>query len=168
MANLGGVFDATKIKPDSGREPIPSGEYPAMIVDSDMRKTKDGHGQYLELVHEIIDGPYKGRKLWARLNLVNSNQQTSGIAQAQLSAVAHASGVLTLTDSQQLHNRPMLIRVEFLRAAPPKRDTDSNEIRGWKSPGSAAQAAPVATGAPAVASAPATAAPPWARPAAVA
>lgn len=165
MANLGGVFDATKIQPDAGREPIPSGEYPAMIVDSDMRKTKDGSGQYLELVHEIIDGPFKGRKLWARLNLVNSNQQTASIAQAQLSAIAHATGVLTFTDSQQLHNRPMLVRVEFVRAAPPKRTSDSNEVRGWKSLGSAPTAPPPA--AVAANQAPATAsAPPWARPAA--
>lgn len=169
MANLGGVFDATKIKPDAGREPIPSGEYPAMIVDSDMRKTKDGSGQYLELVHEIMDGPYKGRKLWARLNLVNQNQQTASIAQAQLSAIAHATGVLTFTDSQQLHNRPMLVRVEFLKAAPPKRDTDSNEIRGWKSLGGAAPApAPAPGNVPAAPAASANGAPPWARQAAAA
>lgn len=167
MANLGGVFDATQIQPDAGRDPIPTGEYPAMIVDSDMRHTKDRSGQYLELVHKIMDGPFKGRKVWARLNLVNSNQQTMSIAQGQLSAIAHAAGVLSFSDSQQLHNRPMLIRVEFVRAAPPKRTTDRNEIRGWKSLTGAGPIAPANAGAapPApAAAAKAPSAPPWARP----
>lgn len=169
MSNLGGVFDASQVAPDSGRDPIPSGEYVCCIVDSAMRPTKDNSGKYLELVHEIMDGPMKGRKVWARLNLVNVNQQTVNISQAQLSAICHAAGVLQITDSQQLHNRPMLVRVEFVRADGKKRTTDSNEVRGWKAINGAAPA-PVQQAAfgqvaqPAAApQQQATGAPPWQR-----
>lgn len=170
MANLGGTFDATQIQPDTGREPLPSGEYVCVIVDSDMRQTKDGRGQYLELVHEVVEGPYQGRKAWARLNLVNHNQTAQSIAQGQLSTICHACGVLSVQDSQQLHNRPMLVRIEFLKAGP-KRDTDTNEIRGWKSVNGQPLAAgtvtagPAPTGSPAPAAA-AAGAPPWAKKAA--
>lgn len=144
MANLGGQFLGRNVAPDEGRDPIPAGCYMAMIVDSDMKSTKDGRGQYLELVHQIVDGPFKGRKVWARLNLVNSNQQTATIAQAQLSAITHAIGLqdTPITDSQQLHNRPLVIRVSYEKADGQKRTSDGNDVKGWKSP--SATAAPVA------------------------
>lgn len=144
MANLGGQFLGRNVAPDEGRDPIPAGEYLAMIVDSDMKSTKDGRGQYLELVHQIVDGPFKGRKVWARLNLVNSNQQTATIAQAHLSAITHALGLqdTPISDSQHLHNRPLVIRVTFEKADGQKRTSDSNDVKGWKSP--SATAAPVA------------------------
>lgn len=170
MANLGGQFLGRNVAPDEGRDPIPAGEYLAMIVDSDMKSTKDGRGQYLELVHQIVDGPFKGRKVWARLNLVNANQQTATIAQAQLSAITHALGLqdTPISDSQQLHNRPLVIRVTFEKADGQKRTSDSNDVKGWKSPSAtAAPAAGVGTGTtgmpPPPAPAPAAGPAPWMR-----
>lgn len=144
MANLGGQFLGRNVAPDEGRDPIPAGDYLAMIVDSDMKSTKDGRGQYLELVHQIVDGPFKGRKVWARLNLVNANQQTATIAQAQLSSITHALGLqdTPISDSQQLHNRPLVIRVSYEKADGQRRTSDSNDVKGWKSP--SATAAPTA------------------------
>jgi hypothetical protein len=162
-------FNARNIPPAGDLTPVPSGEYAAVIVDSVLKDTKDKTGQYLELVHEIIDGPFKGRKVWARLNLVNRNPQTVTIAQQQLSAIAHAIDRLEIGDDSELIGHPMLIRVEFRAANPtdPK-SRDSNEIKAWKALGGSvaahahsAPAMPAPTPAPAVA-----AAPPWARPAA--
>lgn len=168
MANLGGQFLGRSVAPDEGRDPIPAGEYLAMIVDSDMKPTKDGRGQYLELVHQIVDGPFKGRKVWARLNLVNANQQTATIAQAQLSSITHALGLqdTPISDSQQLHNRPLVIRVSFEKADGQRRTSDSNDVKGWKSP--SATAAPAVAGLtgsqPQQAAAPAATGPaPWMR-----
>jgi hypothetical protein len=169
-------FDARNVQPAADMAPIPAGEYPAMIVDSLMKETKDKNGQYLELTHEVIDGPFKGRKVWARLNLVNRNATTVQIAQQQLSSICHAVGRLTVQDSSELHNVPMLIRVEFKAANPadPK-SKDGNDIKAWKPLSGpvtlpAAAAAPVTyppAGMPAPTHAPAAAAaPPWARPAA--
>lgn len=165
MGNLGGVFDATQVAPDTGRDPLPTGDYICVIVDSDMKQTKDGRGQYLELVHEVVEGPAKGRKAWARLNLVNHNSTAQSIAQGQLSAICHACGVLSIQDSQQLHNRPMLVRIEYLKAGP-KRDSDTNEIRSWKSVSGQPPASGVVAGAPAPPAPAAAGAPPWAKKAA--
>lgn len=164
MANLGFAFDPTAV-PESDFAAIPSGEYPAVIVDSDMKPTKSGTGKYLELAHQIIDGPYKGKKVWARLNLVNSNATAVQIAQQHLAELQRAIGLVqTISDSQLLHNRPCVIRVEFVPADAAKgRKNDTNEIKAWKSisgatPMSAAPTMPAANAAPA-----ATAAPPWGR-----
>jgi hypothetical protein len=169
-------FDPSTVQPATDMSPIPAGEYSAMIIDSAMKDTKNRDGQYLELTHDVIDGPFKGRKVWARLNLFNKNTQTVEIAKRQLSAICHAAGIPNAQASEQLHNRPMLIRVEFKAANPadPK-SKDGNDIKAWKQltgpvtvPGAAA--APVTyppAGLPAPTHAPAAAAtPPWARPAA--
>ena len=60
MANLTG-FDANQIEPTSDFEPLPAGKYVAMITESELRPTKSGVGNYLQLTFEIIEGPCKGR-----------------------------------------------------------------------------------------------------------
>ena len=47
-----------------------------------MKPTKTGNGQYLQLAFEIIEGEYKNRKVWARLNLENANADAVRIARA--------------------------------------------------------------------------------------
>lgn len=172
MAFLGQQYGPVTEPPKDEYEPIPSGEYPAMIIDSDMKPTKAGNGQYLELTYQIIDGPFKGRSQWARLNLDNQNPKAVEIAQRDLQKIQFACGGIAVTDSSQLHNIPHVIRVEFIPANPAKnQNRDGNEIRGWKrleGAMPAQQAAPFAApvaGQPAANSAP-PAAPGWARPAA--
>ncbi len=151
MSFLGQTFDASQVDPNSQFEPLPSGEYPAMIIESEMKPTKNNAGQYLELKYQIIDGPFKGRQVWARLNLDNPNATAVQIAQQNLSAICHACSRLQVNDSAQLHNIPHLVRVEFLPASP-KRERAGNEIRGWKA--IAGVTGPIAAPAPAPTSSP--------------
>ena len=48
MANLQG-FDANQVEPSDDLEPIPDGKYVAVITDSEMKPTKAGTGNYLQL-----------------------------------------------------------------------------------------------------------------------
>src|SRR5262245_42411620 len=98
MADLRG-FDANQVEPSSDFEPIPAGKYLAVITGSEMKPTKADTGHFLKLTFQIIDGPYKGRNLWARLNLDNPNAIAVQIAQAELSAICRAVGVLAPHDS---------------------------------------------------------------------
>jgi hypothetical protein len=129
MSSLKG-FDANKVEPSAPMEPIPAGKYLAMITASEMKPNKAGTGQYLELVFAILEGEYKNRTLWARLNLENPNELAMKIAQAELSAICRAVGVLTPNDSVELHNLPLVIRVKCKR----RKDNDeiSNEIGGYE------------------------------------
>lgn len=131
MAFLGQTFDATQVDPSADFEPLPSGKYVAMIVDSDMKETKRGDGQYLALTYQIIDGEFKGRLVWTNLNLVNPNAKAASIAAQNLSAICHAIGRLQVQDSTVLHNVPHIIRVEFVPAGP-NRQRDGNEIKAWE------------------------------------
>jgi hypothetical protein len=129
MASLG-HFDASTVAPAQVLNAIPAGEYPAMVIDSQMKITKDGTGQYLELVLEIQEGLFKGRRLWDRLNLQNRSSQTVEIAQRQLSALCHAIGVMQVNDSEQLHHKPCVVKVSV---RPPEANREpTNEVKGYK------------------------------------
>src|SRR3954468_20230196 len=127
MANLGPTFDATNVEPAKPLEVLPPGKYPAQIVNSEMRITKDGMGQYLWLEIDVLEGPYQGRKLFDRLNLVNANRQAVDIAQSTLSAICHATGRMQVKDSEELHLIPSMADVQV---QPPKNGYgESNKVR---------------------------------------
>ena len=128
MPNLNG-FNANEVDPAVDFEAIPAGKYLAVITDSEMKATKSGNGSYLELAFEVIEGEYKGRNLWARLNLDNPNPLTVQIARAELSAICRAVGVMQPKDSIELHNLPLLVTVKCKK----REDTGDivNEVKGY-------------------------------------
>lgn len=166
MAFLGQTFDATTVAPSQDYAPLPTGEYVAMIIDSNYKQTNRGDGHYLELTYQITEGPYNGRQVWARLNLDNPSPKASEIAQRDLSAICHAVGKLQVSDSTQLHNIPHVIRVVF-EPASSKREREGNEVKGWKRLEGAAAPQPQPFGQQAAANqAKPAGAPAWAKPAA--
>lgn len=128
MANLQG-FDAAQVEPLTSFEPLPAGKYGAVITASELKPTRAGTGSYLQLTFEIFEGPYRGRTLWARLNLDNPNPTAVRIAQGELSSICRAVGVLAPRDSIELHNLPLTIIVRCKRRS----DTgeNMNEISGY-------------------------------------
>ncbi len=127
MANLN--FTAPDVDPAVGFDPIPAGKYFAAITDSEMKATKSASGQYLQLTFQILEGEYKGRLVWARLNLDNPNATTVKIARAELSAICRAVGVMSPKDSAELHNLPLMISV----GVRPRKDNGEpgNVIKGY-------------------------------------
>jgi hypothetical protein len=151
MADLHG-FNANEIEPIQDLEPIPTGKYPAVIIESERKANKAGTGYYLLIVFQILEGLYKGRRLWSRLNLEHTNPLTVQIARAELSAICRAVGVLAPSDSTELHNLPLVVHVRSQK----RQDTGelTNEVTGYsKRTSSAAPSTP----------APGTGAPPWKR-----
>jgi len=150
VANLNG-FDANTVEPTTEFDPVPAGKYLAVITASEMKPTKNGNGQYLELQFQIIEGECANRNVWARLNLSNPNAQAVQNARAQLSAICRAVGVITPNDSCELHNLPLVIDVRCKK----REDTGDivNEVKGFSK-----KEAPAAPARPAASSTP-----PWAR-----
>ena len=109
MANLSG-FNAAEVEPNVGFELVPSGDYEAVIVASEMKPTKKG-GEYLDFMLQIINGPHQNRKLFDKLNLVNVNPTAVTIAKGTLSAICRAVDILTPNDSSDLHNKPVRVSV---------------------------------------------------------
>lgn len=150
MAQFGGEFDATTVEPSAPMEVLPDAFYPMVISASKWEKTKKGDGAFLELTLTVVEGPMKGRKVWDRLNLQNPNTQAVEIAQRTLSAICHATGVLKVTDSAQLHDQPMEVKVIVKQGE----KGPMNEVKGYKKMASGVVAKPAAVVATAPASAP--------------
>ncbi|NDG48330.1 MAG: DUF669 domain-containing protein [Rhodospirillales bacterium] len=179
MAQLNDTFDATGVPPAAPMELLPPGRYAAQIVNSEMRPTRAGTGQFLWLEMDVIEGAHQGRKIWDQLNLVNQSQQTVEIAQRTLSAICHAVGQLQVSDSEALHFRQMQVT---LAVEPDSRDKHmqpheqrkQNRVKGYAPLGGVTPPRPaVPSASPPVRPAPAsglarplpaaTATPPWRR-----
>lgn len=152
MATIGN-FNANEVDPNFAFEPIPAGKYLAIITESEEKPTKSGGGQYLQFTFQIIEGDYKGRLIWSRLNLDNPNATTVKIARAELSAICRAVGVPAPKDSVELHNIPLAITVGQKKRA----DTGEmgNAIKGYAKKDAAGARAPAPSGN--------NGAPPWKR-----
>lgn len=133
-------FDSTNISPDTSREPIPAGNYLSHITESDLVAAKSGNGQNLKLTFEVLDGQFKGRKIFEKLCVQHTNTDTQRIAQAKLSAICHATGLLRVQDSSELHYKPVKIVVTV---QPPANGYDAqNRIKGYEAANPAGAYAP--------------------------
>lgn len=134
-------FDASQIEPSSPLDPIPAGKYVAEITASDLKPTKKGDGTYLELEFTVLQGEFKGRKVWDRLCLRHPNVQAKEIAESNLAAICRAVGQVMVKDSVQLHHRPLQIRVKCKQSN--VNDEIYNEIKGYEKVESQHTAPPV-------------------------
>ncbi len=91
---------------------LPEGWYDGQITSSEMKTTKAGNGEFLELEITLI-GTMAGRKVWDRLNLVNPNADAVKISQETLKSICDSVGHPgNVQDSQELHMKPLQFRVK--------------------------------------------------------
>ena len=72
---------------------IPIGWYQAQIIESEVRDASNGNGTYLLAVFEILEGEYRGRKIFQNVTLQNQNQQAVEIGQRLLTDIYNAVGI---------------------------------------------------------------------------
>lgn len=101
-------FDSTQVKPSEGvnTDPIPVGRYKMAIEDSDYKPGSKPSTMVLAITLAVLEGEFKGRKVFENLNLVNPSAQAQMIASEQLSAICRATGVIKPGPSTDLHGRP--------------------------------------------------------------
>lgn len=167
MASLGKIFDTSNQQGQDTNDVLPAGDYMMQVVQSEVRATKDGSGQYVWLELDILDGEHAGRKYWERLNIWNANPTAAEIANRALTSLTRACGLVAIEDTEELHFKPIKVRVGVSK----RKDTGELQNRAtylapdaFQAP--AAQRAPAMAGAPAARPAPTAAAgaktPPWA------
>lgn len=120
-------------------EPLPRGDYTAMITDSVVKTTKAGTGELIALTIEIIDGSYSGRKIWDNLNVKNLNPTAQNIAQASLTKYFRSCGLdLQIgADTTTLYNIPFKLTLGIDR-----KDETRNVVLGSGPLGSAKKPKP--------------------------
>lgn len=124
-------FNAQNVAPQTSLEPVPAGWYNGNIVESELKPTKNNDGTLLGLQIKILDGQYAGRVVFDRLNMQNPNPVASEIGQRRLSAYCHATGVIMLQDTQQLHGIPFKMKLS-VRKDKDGQYEDSNDVKAIK------------------------------------
>ena len=122
-------FNAAAVEPQQSFDALPPGRYEAIISESEMKDTKAGTGQYLQLTFTVVGGQHEGRKLWSRLNLVNPNATAVQIAERELSAICHCVGILVPQDSEELHDA--LLVIDVIQELNPMSGQQTNRIKGY-------------------------------------
>lgn len=116
-------FDASSV-PESSFSALPAGDYIVIATNSERKETKLRTGHYLQFTLEVMEGTYKGRKLWSRINLWNKNSEAVAIAQRELADFCLAVGIPKPTDSRELLNIPFQVTIKVTSG----KNGEQNEI----------------------------------------
>jgi hypothetical protein len=111
MADING-FDAEQVEPNVDFGAVPAGRYEVMMTESEWQDNSRGTGRFLKLTFQILEGEFKGKPLWDRLNLDNPSEKAVQIAKGSLSAICRAVGVTRPKDTSELHSIPLIVRVD--------------------------------------------------------
>ena len=112
MALLPQTYNCADLPDTGGVVKIPDGQYKAVIIDSELKTTSTGNGQFLALKIVITEGQFQDTEFTERLNIINPNSKAVEIAFKTLARISEALGMAqTPQDSAVLHNKPLIIVV---------------------------------------------------------
>jgi hypothetical protein len=155
MAQLDETFSADTLPvSDRNFEPLPAGWYSAVVNGAEIKVTKAGTGKYIAVRYDITGPTHQGRVVFGNLNIKNANPTAEKIGREQLGEIMRAIGLATVQDTDQLVGGQLMIKLEIRES---EQYGDSNDVKAFKSIGSAPPpAAAAAKAAPAAAKSP-----PW-------
>lgn len=155
MANIASFSQRADEIPAQDFAPIPDGFYTADVKAAELKDTKDGTGQYINLQFSITGPTHAGRVVFSIVNIKNNNPKAEEIGLRQLKELRVACGIATLRDTDELIGHTVKIKVKTQKS---EEYGDKNVVvafqsvnaSGMPSAGSATPAASAST-------------PPWAR-----
>ena len=142
---------------------IPAGWYSVTVNGAEIKQTKAGTGQYINLGLSITGPSHQGRMVFDIINIRNPNPKAEEIGRKNLGQIMKAVGLAQLQDTDQLVGGSMQVKVSVEDASDPQYgdvNGKQNRIKGYKAVEGGASAMP--TAAPAE-SAPAAGKPSWAK-----
>jgi hypothetical protein len=136
-------------------DPVPAGWYPVTINSAEIKDTKSGTGQYINIRYDITGENHAGRVVFGMINIRNANPKAEEIGRQQLGELLRAIGLSMVTDTDELIGAQLSIKV----AISEREGYDPrNEVKGFKA---LAGIVPKPSAPPAAKST--TVAPPWAK-----
>lgn len=86
------LFNVTSVEVKEQSTVVPEGSYAAFVDKAEVKKTKDGEGQYLALMWKIAGPTHKNRTIFANYNFQNKNAKAQEIAMQDLKSILTAAG----------------------------------------------------------------------------
>jgi hypothetical protein len=142
MANLGTTFSRDELPVSQGFEPIPAGWYTATVTGAELKDTKEGAGQYINVQYTVLGPEHQGRVLFGIINIRNASTKAQEIGLSNLNSLMASIGLEKVQDTDQLIGHDCQIKVKI---RPAKDGYDAqNDVSGWKAPsGGIKSSAPV-------------------------
>lgn len=97
---------------------IPQGTYPVIVDDAEVKETKDGTGEYINLKLKVIEGEGTGKFIFTMFNIKNKNQKAVDIGLGQLKSFLSCIGV----DNTKLSDVTTLVGYKAMAVIKHKKD----------------------------------------------
>lgn len=158
MAELRKAFDFSTVDIKDSFDPLPPNDYIIEMIDSEVRQTKVGDGEYMAARFRVCDGPYENRNFFINVTMESQNPVALSIGEKAMAQICAAVGLQKLLENtNELHNIPMLARLAIEEG---KNGYPARNKVVWYKPATTSVSPAVAASAPAAAAKPAA---PWKR-----
>jgi len=88
-------LDLTNAKENSFA-PIPAGQYFLIADEAEVKQTKDGTGEYINIKFKVMDGEQAGRFVFQMFNIKNKNEKAVEIGIGQLKSFMRCAGLTNM------------------------------------------------------------------------
>jgi hypothetical protein len=92
---------------------MPKGNYEAWAISSELKPNSKGTGYLLNVVFEVVEGEFMGKKLFASFNLKHPSKRCEQIGRGQFKHCYTAAGFIgEPDDSSQIHEKRLILKVD--------------------------------------------------------
>ena len=105
------TFSTTDVDTSDNYGLLPKGDYIACAVAAEVKTTKSGEGQFLEVRFQILEGSYKGRTIFDRYIFKNPSAEAEKIGKQQLARFLEAIGKQHIRDTQEVLDIPLVLSI---------------------------------------------------------
>ena len=73
--------------------PLPVGKYNVNCLSAEVKETKAKTGEYISVTFEVMEGPFRNKKLFTTFNIKNPNPKAVEIGRGQLKSFMENAGL---------------------------------------------------------------------------
>lgn len=111
MSNFFENLNITEEYKPSNFEALPKGNYLVVITGGEEKTSKTSNKPYLSLTYEVIEGEYKGRKIFVNLFLFSDNPDAVRIARNEVAGICYATSTSNIKDVSEVTNKPFMVKL---------------------------------------------------------
>ena len=109
MAKLSFTANPNHVSAKTTFSPIPVDDYLLQVVSCEAKDTSVGKA--LNIGFQVLDGPYKNRRIWVMYNLLHPDAEVVQRAEDQMQDLSKALGIVGQVDTDDLLHKPLIGRV---------------------------------------------------------
>ncbi len=109
---FGEGFDANEVEPMADFELLPAGYYVSEVESIELKETKKGDGYFLKVIMSVLDGDFKGRKIFDNINIANPSEMCVKMGKATFAALCLSAGEARVEDPDVLLGKVVVVSLK--------------------------------------------------------